>query len=249
MKKALWKTLLWATPTRWHLPIYCWRWRITRHVEPEMTFLRRWKDEQKIAIDVGANQGTYSFELARWFRKVEAFEPNDRISSEIRAYDQSRITLHPVALSAAERMATFHVPISSQGKALVGWGTLEPQLLAHSPYFSTLPQFEKFAVVTRTLDSYEFDRVGFIKIDVEGHEKEVLNGSRRTIERCRPILLVEVKFDSRFIIQQFFRDIDYRMFFLRGGVLGELSEPDVQPDERHENFFALPSERGVSKAR
>ena len=111
MKKAIWNAFLRVAPGGWRLPIHYWRCRITGYVEAEMSLIRWWKDEEKIAVDIGANQGTYSFELARWFRKVEAFEPNDRISSEIQAYDQSRITLHSVALSAAQGAATFHVPI------------------------------------------------------------------------------------------------------------------------------------------
>jgi hypothetical protein len=33
--------------------------------------------------------------------------------------------------------------------------------------------------------------VGFIKIDVEGHELNLLRGATAIIERCRPVLLVE----------------------------------------------------------
>lgn len=245
MKRLIWKTLLRLTPGSWHLPIHYWRCRITRYVEPELALLRRWKDEEKIAIDVGANQGTYSFELARWFRKVEAFEPNENISSDLCAYDQSRIALHHIALSAADGSATFHVPISSEGRPLVGWGTLEPQLLANSPHFSGPPRFVEFTVATRSLDSYEFDQVGFIKIDVEGHEKEVLEGARRTIERCRPVVLLEVRFPSRNFVQAFFARSDYRMSFLRGGRLFELGKGATGLNENHENFFAIPSEKRI----
>lgn len=46
-------------------------------------------------------------------------------------------------------------------------------------------------VKVRTLDSYNFNGVGFMKIDVEGFEEKVLRGGVKTIERCRPIMYIE----------------------------------------------------------
>jgi hypothetical protein len=50
----------------------------------------------------------------------------------------------------------------------------------------------RFEVVVRTLDSYAFEEVRIIKIDVEGSEMEVLDGGRETIRRYRPPLIVEL---------------------------------------------------------
>jgi len=47
-------------------------------------------------------------------------------------------------------------------------------------------------VNTVTIDSLQLPRVDFIKIDVEGHELEVLRGSRETLEKYHPILMVEI---------------------------------------------------------
>jgi hypothetical protein len=44
----------------------------------------------------------------------------------------------------------------------------------------------------KTLDSYNFDKVDFIKIDVEGYEPEVLEGAKQLINRHRPIIFFEV---------------------------------------------------------
>lgn len=46
-------------------------------------------------------------------------------------------------------------------------------------------------VSVRTLDSFEFSDVGFMKIDVEGFEENVLRGGVETINRCRPIMYIE----------------------------------------------------------
>lgn len=47
-------------------------------------------------------------------------------------------------------------------------------------------------VTLRTLDEYRLDDVTFVKIDVEGHEFEVLRGAERTLTRWSPTLLVEI---------------------------------------------------------
>lgn len=43
-----------------------------------------------------------------------------------------------------------------------------------------------------TLDSYRYRNVGFIKIDAEGSEMDIVDGARETILRCRPGMLIEL---------------------------------------------------------
>jgi hypothetical protein len=45
----------------------------------------------------------------------------------------------------------------------------------------------------RPLDSFARPRVGFVKIDVEGHKLAVLEGARGLLERDRPSLLIEAE--------------------------------------------------------
>lgn len=47
-------------------------------------------------------------------------------------------------------------------------------------------------VPARTIDSFEFDEVDAIKIDVEGSELLVIEGAKDTIDRCRPSVQVEI---------------------------------------------------------
>ena len=41
------------------------------------------------------------------------------------------------------------------------------------------------------MDSYEFENISFIKIDVQGADGEVLMGALQTIQRCMPIVVFE----------------------------------------------------------
>ena len=45
----------------------------------------------------------------------------------------------------------------------------------------------------RRLDDLALGDVGFVKIDVEGHELAVLRGAAETLQRNRPPLLVEAE--------------------------------------------------------
>jgi hypothetical protein len=49
----------------------------------------------------------------------------------------------------------------------------------------------KFAV--RSIDSYNLDTVGFIKLDCEGYEPLIIQGAEQTIKRSWPVILMERK--------------------------------------------------------
>ena len=57
-------------------------------------------------------------------------------------------------------------------------------------------------ILTRTLDSFELPEVDFLKIDVEGHEVQVLAGARDTLRRCRPIVLIEARPENLATVEQ-----------------------------------------------
>ena len=55
-------------------------------------------------------------------------------------------------------------------------------------------EFITYKVKTAKLDDILIDhKIGFIKIDVEGHEKNVLNGSKNLIKKYKPNLLIEIE--------------------------------------------------------
>jgi len=71
-------------------------------------------------------------------------------------------------------------------------------------------------VPARTIDSYNFEDVDCIKIDVEGSELYVMQGAKDTIERCRPSVQVEIVPKQCALfgyepqeLYDFFQDLDY----------------------------------------
>ena len=80
----------------------------------------------------------------------------------------------------------------------------------------------------RRLDDQGHGGVGFIKIDVEGHELAVIQGARRLLERDRPTLLVEIeqRHAGRGVRESCdaIRRLGYAGFFIDWGWLRPLAE-------------------------
>lgn len=66
------------------------------------------------------------------------------------------------------------------------------------------------------VDALNFGRVDFIKIDVEGFEKEVLHGATDTIKRCRPQMLIEINNSTTHLeyIWNLLDELDYLLWWL-----------------------------------
>jgi FkbM family methyltransferase len=137
------------------------------------------------AVDVGANQGFFAYALAGVADRVVAFEPNPDYALFARWMLRGRAQVHRLALSDQPGRATFYVPLADDGMVLHLAGSLK----------RTHAQFARnrtYEVEVRTLDGFGLTDVRFIKVDVEGSEREVLDGARATIARDRPVLLLEL---------------------------------------------------------
>lgn len=157
--------------------------------EPELQYLRRICPRHGIAIDIGANLGYYTFAMARQFNRVYGFEANRQVSAPIRTSGLHNVHLVDKGLSNTERDAVLYIPIVD-GLALSGWASLGTE---NCP--DATDHVEQVVELT-TLDAFSIDGVDLIKIDVEGHELEVLEGARRTITTSMPIMIVEIKDDN-----------------------------------------------------
>jgi FkbM family methyltransferase len=153
--------------------------------EPELALLQALVPRGGTAIDAGANQGIFAYALAAIADRVAAFEPNPDYAFFARWMLRGRAEVCEFALSDAPGRATFYVPLSDEGVVLHFAGNLKR---THSQFRNV----KTYQVDVRTLDSFGFADVRFIKADVEGSEREVLDGARETIARDRPALLLEL---------------------------------------------------------
>ena len=157
----------------------------TRSGEPELAMLAKLVPRGGTAVDVGANEGLFSYALSYIADRVVAFEPNPDYASFARWMLRGRAEVHQLALSDASGRGTLYVPLSDDGMVLHFAGSLQR---THSQFRS----METHDVDIRTLDGFGLEGVHFIKADVEGNEREVLDGARTTIARDRPTILLEL---------------------------------------------------------
>ncbi|HEY0223333.1 MAG TPA: FkbM family methyltransferase [Pseudolabrys sp.] len=169
-------------------PSLFYRRRIAQEVragEPELALLAELVPHGGTAIDVGANQGIFAFALSGIAERVVAFEPNPDYAGFARWMLRGRAEVQGLALSDQTGRVIFTVPISDDGMDLHFAGSLKP---AHTQF----PRYKSYEVEVRRLDDFGFDTVRFIKADVEGSEREVLDGARATVMRDRPVILLEL---------------------------------------------------------
>lgn len=167
-----------------------------------------------LCLDIGANIGCISQALVVSGMPVIAFEPQPEV---FKVLDENVVCeKYNVALGSVAGVAKMPKVYYSAKGNFGGLG-----IGAKSIYGS-------YDVPVRTLDSFELQDVGFMKIDVEGFELEVLRGGRETINRCKPIMYIE---DDR---------IDKRKA-LRAAIveLGYTIEEHYPALYRENNFFGL----------
>ena len=84
--------------------------------------------------------------------------------------------------------------------------------------------------------------IGFIKVDVEGHEKEVIEGAKNLIIKSKPILLIEIeeKHSGRPIYETInaICKLGYRPYLCKNNELYDLNK--LKNLEQENNFFFLP---------
>lgn len=186
--------------------------KVKRRNEPELGILHELVPPGCTAIDVGANRGYYSYALAKFASRVEAFEPNPVMARFARGKLGSSVRIHEVALADRDGKEKFYVPQNERG--------IDQHLGGHLGSIHAAARFTEYDVRVATLDSFAFDQVGFIKIDAEGCELAVIEGATKTIGRWKPNLVVELLvgwYESRTMIETITAKIPYTAQILIDG--------------------------------
>ena len=147
-------------------------------------------------LDIGANVGAHTLPLARLVGnqgKVIAFEPTryaiGKISANIELNKEliDRISVNQVMLVADDNERLESEIYSS-------WPLFEKGKNVHPEHLGKLMNTE--GAVATTLDlalkRYKIKKIGFMKIDVDGHEYSVINGGKETLLTHRPLILMEL---------------------------------------------------------
>ena len=157
--------------------------------EPAFMYLLRQESKGEIALDIGANIGYSTLSLCKNMKKVIAIEPDDRsrkiLKKNIKLNKfKNKVKVCSFAISDKEEEKTFYL-------------SKHPNLSAFNKnrkYWT-----KKKIVKTRTIDSLNV-LPNFIKMDLEGHEIEVIRGGMKSLKEtsfCRILIEVHPQFYNK----------------------------------------------------
>lgn len=152
-------------------------------------------EESDVIFDVGANTGVYSL-IARTIKpkaKIYAFEPVKRVFLKL----QENIALNNFDVVPFEKAIS-----NSDGKAII-YDTLSEHVYSvtvNKNFSSPETKVVETEIETITLNSFirqnDIKKIDLIKIDVETHEPEVLEGFSDYLSRFKPTMLIEILNDE-----------------------------------------------------
>ncbi len=188
--------------------------------QEEMEMLRAHIKKGDTFVDIGSNVGNHSIfaGVILGAGRIIPFEPNPP------AY---RLLTLNLMLNRLEDVASYaFIGMGVSDTAQDGFGMTDRQKNLGAAQM-VAGEGDVSTVVGDTALAGETP--GFIKIDVEGMEMNVLRGLEQTVARCRPVILVEVDRKNADAFEQWRKDHDY----------------DIAAEVRHyaanQNFLLIPS--------
>ena len=170
---------------------------INKKYEKELDIIDKYADKSMDALDVGVYRGVYSYKLSQNFKTVHAFEPNPLLFPYLEKNLKKiikNIKLYNYALSDINGKSELKLPLRSNSIFKDNIEELFKLGAATMHHENEIDNYKKVPINIKKLDEIKIDnKIGFIKIDVEGHEKNVLEGGRETIKENKPVLLIEIE--------------------------------------------------------
>ena len=158
--------------------------------------------KDKIALDIGANIGNHSIYFSKYFKKVLSFEPVSRTFQILLLNTKflENVEVFNFALSDTTKQSKIFVNTKSSGLS-----SLE----------NTQNHVENINIkVFDNLENIDFNLIKLVKIDVEGHEVNVLNGMKNLLKSASPVLLIEFQGPKKNDIIKLLNSLNYDKFFI-----------------------------------
>lgn len=135
---------------------------------------KQFGDKNKNFLDIGAHSGTYGISLSKTFKQIHCFEPQ-------------RMTYYSlcgsVALSGAKNIFCHNFGLGSEKQK----GKQQLKIISKDGGGSSLHAISGVLateeIEIHILDNLNLENIGFIKIDVEGNEYDVILGAKKTLAK------------------------------------------------------------------
>lgn len=164
--------------------------------EPDLLIVKEFVADSDFVIDIGANIGIYTKYLSEFVGttgKVISIEPIpitfSFLLNNIEKLKLINVETHNVAIAKKEMTSQMFVPTGISG-----------EYYSRAKLFDTNDKITEMNIRTIDVKLVSLDmlvnsidrNISFIKIDVEGFELSVLKSAKKTLEKDKPSLLVEI---------------------------------------------------------
>lgn len=145
----------------------------------------------KDIVDIGANNGSFAVDFSHLVGdkgSVHSFEPQRiiyyQLCGNVFMNGIDNVYCYNLAIGDTESEIQIEKPDYFKNGS-VNFGNVKVGKI----------DTDSVLVQQRTLDSFDFKDIVFIKIDVQGYELNVIKGAEKTIQKHRPYLFVEFEDD------------------------------------------------------
>jgi len=145
--------------------------------------------QNSVCLDVGANIGNHTLYFAQFFNKVYSFEPHPEI-----------FELLKFNVRKSKNVKVFQFGLSSKNDEMIivhnKYSTYGSSSLRNKSDLKFGKDTDEFNVQVKKFDDFfsninQENNISFVKLDVEGHEFNVLQGMEKTLKQNSPIVCFE----------------------------------------------------------
>jgi len=249
-------------PPKVSFKINVWKNIHSSYLEAEMPYIEKIlkalkeNEVKPISVDIGANLGLFSYLLSLNSQNVIAIEPQPKLAAYLEKVLPINVSVLNLAISDHAGSAQMLIP---KVRGLTGSSAQQDALATIEVTNPVMNQSysDRIQVPIMTLDTIleNYSRIDFIKIDVEGHELSVLNGSKNILSNIKPIFMIELFKAHNPKVLDCFRlifDYGYICFYCTShgivqcgtldSALAIINNP-VLSDRTISNFFFIPLEK------
>ena len=194
--------------------------------EPEIFYIHneiKSKKYKYIFYDIGANYGVYTFFFGKKAEKIYVFEPVKECIEYIKAgYSKNNINLVSKIASDTNSVKQLRIPIIKKRK-----------IFGKASIVNSFNSFEARDIESTTINDYLYQEeqksnklLNIIKIDVEGHENNVLNGALNVLRKKNVLVIIEIEKRHNKEYLEVFKimfDLNFQVFFLKDKKIERIS--------------------------
>jgi len=188
-----------------------------KHNEEQWNYVQTILTKTRTCLDFGAHVGTSAIRYSDVFDRVVSFEPIPDLFECLQENTKkcSNVESHNIAIGDKNGDLEIHLNTDNSGSSVIPSDATE-KIIKSRWGNKNREEFQgmgKFVVECRTIDSFGFDEVDFIKIDTEGYNIQPLHGMKETLVRCLPIIQLERSNDETHLSEthNFLKDIGYSL--------------------------------------